>query len=187
MAIVVVVLRIVSLLAFAGPISLKAGGAPRRSARGAGERAPVAANLVAFGLFLISLFVDPTGLRDSSALTLAAFGALVSIAGAVLVLRSRAALGAAWSLVPNADQSTGLITSGPYARVRHPIYSGLVLVALGQALAFGSRAAVLVVLLAMLPTFAWRARAEEKLLSRTFGDPYALYRARTRIIIPYIL
>ena len=37
------------------------------------------------------------------------------------------------------------------------------------------------------PTFAWRARAEEKLLSRTFGERYADYRRRTRMIIPYVL
>jgi protein-S-isoprenylcysteine O-methyltransferase Ste14 len=36
------------------------------------------------------------------------------------------------------------------------------------------------------PTFAWRARAEENLLSRTFGDRYAAYRERTRMIIPYL-
>jgi protein-S-isoprenylcysteine O-methyltransferase Ste14 len=41
------------------------------------------------------------------------------------------------------------------------------------------------VLCGIVPTFAWRARAEEKLLSRTFGERYALYRRRTQMIIPY--
>jgi protein-S-isoprenylcysteine O-methyltransferase Ste14 len=99
-------------------------------------------------------------------------------------VRSRAALGPAWSFVPKADQGTELVTTGPYRLVRHPIYFGLF--ALGEALAFGSWPAVTIVLSGIAPTFAWRARAEEKLLSRTFGDRYAAYRQRTRMIIPYL-
>jgi protein-S-isoprenylcysteine O-methyltransferase Ste14 len=89
--------------------------------------------------------------------------------------------------VPKADQGTGLVTTGPYRLVRHPIYLGLALLALGQALAFGSWPALVIVLCGIVPTFAWRARAEEKLLSRTFGEHYAVYRRRTKIIVPYVL
>jgi protein-S-isoprenylcysteine O-methyltransferase Ste14 len=109
------------------------------------------------------------------------------LAGAALVLRSRAELGPAWSLVPKADQSTGLITTGPYRLVRHPIYLGLALLAMGEALAFGSWPAFFIVLSGIVPTFAWRAHAEEKLLSRTFGKRYADYRQRTKMIIPHLL
>jgi protein-S-isoprenylcysteine O-methyltransferase Ste14 len=71
--------------------------------------------------------------------------------------------------------------------VRHPIYLGLTLLAMGQALAFGSWPAVLIVLSGIVPTFAWRARAEETLLSSTFGQRYDDYRRRTKLIIPYVL
>jgi len=104
-----------------------------------------------------------------------------------LVLRSRTELGAAWSLVPDANQGTGLVTTGPYRIVRHPIYLGLTLLAMGEALAFGSWPALMVVLFGIVPTFAWRARAEEKLLSRTFGQRFADYRRRTSMIIPHVL
>jgi protein-S-isoprenylcysteine O-methyltransferase Ste14 len=103
------------------------------------------------------------------------------------VLRSRTELGSAWSFVPKADRGTGLITTGPYRLVRHPIYLGFVLLATGQALAFGSWPALIIVLFGIVPTFAWRARAEEKLLSRTFGERYAVYQKRTKMIIPYLL
>jgi protein-S-isoprenylcysteine O-methyltransferase Ste14 len=89
--------------------------------------------------------------------------------------------------VPTADQGTGLVTTGPYRLVRHPIYLGLALLAMGEALAFGSWPALMIVLSAIVPTFAWRARAEEKLLSRTFGERYAVYRQRSKMIIPYLL
>ena len=89
--------------------------------------------------------------------------------------------------MPKADQGTGLVTTGPYRLVRHPIYLGLALLAMGEALAFGSWPALMIVLSGIVPTFAWRARAEEKLLSRTFGERYAVYRQRTKMIIPHLL
>ena len=121
------------------------------------------------------------------ALPLALSGCLLALAGSALVLRSRAELGRAWSFVPKADEGTGLVTTGPYRLVRHPIYLGLALLAMGEAIAFGSWPALIIVLSGMIPTFAWRASAEEKLLSRTFGERYAVYRQQTKMIIPYLL
>ena len=191
MSTLVIVLRIVSLLAFAGPMLLeitgRCGGPRTRVRRSGSDRAPLAANLAAFGLYVPSLLVLSASPAGSTALLLASSGSVLAVAGAALVLRSRAALGPAWSFVPKADQATGLITTGPYRLVRHPIYLGFALLAMGQALAFGSWPALMIVLSAIVPTFAWRARAEARLLSRTFGERYAVYRQRTRMIIPYLL
>jgi protein-S-isoprenylcysteine O-methyltransferase Ste14 len=145
------------------------------------------ANLAAFGLYVPSLLLCSLSAAGSTARLLAPLGSLLAVAGAALVLRSRAELGPAWSFVAQADQGTGLVTTGPYRLVRHPIYLGLSLLAMGEALAFGSGPALMIVLSGIAPTFAWRARAEEKLLSRTFGEQYAVYRERTNMIIPYVL
>jgi protein-S-isoprenylcysteine O-methyltransferase Ste14 len=191
MSTLVMVLRMVSLLAFAAPMVLVAGGRhgkrKTRARQEGGSRAPVVANLSAFGLFLPSLLIFSGDSEASMALPLALSGCLLALAGATLVLKSRAALGTAWSFVAKADQGTGLVTTGPYRLVRHPIYLGLTLLAMGQALAFGSWPALVIVLSGIVPTFAWRARAEEKLLSRTLGERYAVYRQRTKLIIPYLL
>jgi protein-S-isoprenylcysteine O-methyltransferase Ste14 len=190
MSTLVMVLRTVSLVAFAGPMLLGVSGRrgePQTPARQSGApRAPVVANFAAFGLFFPSLLILSGSSEASIALPLALSGCLLAVAGAALVLRSRAELGPAWSFVPKADQGTGLVTTGPYRLVRHPIYLGLVLLALGQALAFGSWLACSIVLVGIVPTFAWRARAEETLLSRTFGERYALYRRQTKMIIPHL-
>ena len=81
----------------------------------------------------------------------------------------------------------GLVRTGPYRLVCHPIYLGFALVATGQALAFGNWPALMTVLFGIVPTFAWRARAEEKILSRTFGERYAVYQKQGKMIIPYLL
>jgi protein-S-isoprenylcysteine O-methyltransferase Ste14 len=191
MSTLVIVLRIVCLLAFAGPMSLaggrRRGGSETRARQTGSGRAPVVANLSAFGLFFPSLLIFSGRPEASMALPLATSGCLLALAGAALVVRSRAALGPAWSFVPKADRGTGLVTTGPYRLVRHPIYLGFALLATGQALAFGSWPALMIVLCGIVPTFAWRARTEEKLLGRTFGERYAVYRQGTKLIIPYLL
>jgi len=185
----ILVLRIVSLLAFAGPMLAVTGhrGGSITRARQSGNRAPLVANLTAFGLFFPALLMFSLSPAGFTALLLAFSGCLLALAGAALVLRSRAELGPAWSFVPKADQSAGLVTTGPYRLVRHPIYLGLALLAMGQALAFGNWFCLLFVLSGIVPTFAWRAREEEKLLSRTFGERYTVYRQRTKMIIPHLL
>jgi protein-S-isoprenylcysteine O-methyltransferase Ste14 len=147
------------------------------------DRAPVIANFTAFALFFASLIFT----ASRSQLAMAVSGCLLALAGAGLVRRSRIELGAAWSLLPVADQNTGLVTTGPYRFVRHPIYLGFILLALGAALAFSSWLALCIVLAGIVPTFAWRAHAEEVLLSSTFGERFADYRRRTKMIIPHLL
>src|SRR5919108_5188711 len=129
MATFVIVLRVASLLAFAGPLLLTVGGRGRERSRGGdlrrGDRTPVLANFAAFGLFLACVAFFSGRTEGLAALLLALCGCLLAFAGAALVLWSRAELGSAWSLVPTADQDTGLVTTGPYRVVRHPIYLGL--------------------------------------------------------------
>jgi protein-S-isoprenylcysteine O-methyltransferase Ste14 len=191
MSILVTVLRAASLLAFAGPILLTVGGRDRKRSGGVdrrrGDRTPVVANFAAFGLFFAFLAAFAGNAEGRAALVLALCGCLLALAGAALVLRSRAELGVAWSFVPTADQGTGLVTTGPYRLIRHPIYLGLSMLAMGEALAFSSWPAILVVFSAIVPTFVWRACAEEKLLTDMFGDRYAHYRRQTKMMIPYLL
>jgi protein-S-isoprenylcysteine O-methyltransferase Ste14 len=186
----VIALRAVSLLAFAAPLLLAVGrrrrSLERRPGHGRGHRVPLLANLTAFGLFFPSLLAFRGTLEGYAALLLALTGCLLAVGGAALVLTSRMELGPAWSFVPRADEATGLVTTGPYRFVRHPIYLGLSLLAMGETLAFASGPALLVVLAGIVPTFVWRASAEEELLTATFGDRYALYRKQTKMIIPHL-
>jgi protein-S-isoprenylcysteine O-methyltransferase Ste14 len=188
MEILVIVLRAASIAAFAAFMLLSPKRERDNLAREpGGARAPVFANIAAFGLFFPSLIAFASGLEGQMVLLLAFAGCLLAMTGAALVLRSRVALGPAWSFAPQADEDMGLVTTGPYRFVRHPIYLGLCVMATGQALAFSSWPAFLILLSGIVPTFAWRAYAEELLLSRTFGGRYALYRKRTKMIIPYLL
>src|SRR4029453_6618773 len=150
MSTLVIVLRTVSLLALAGPmlrgVAGRRGEPKTRARQGGGNRPPVVANLAAFAVFVPSLVISSGSSEGSTALLLASSGSLLAVGGAALVLSSRPALCPAWSFVPMADDGTGLVTTGPYRLVRHPIYLGLALLAMGQALAFGSWPALMIVL-----------------------------------------
>jgi protein-S-isoprenylcysteine O-methyltransferase Ste14 len=191
MATLVIVLRTISLLAFAAPMMLAVSGrrgeSTARSHQSVGDRAPVVANFAAVAAYLPSLLVFSSSPAGSTALLLASSGLLLAVVGVAVALRSRIELGRAWSLLPRADEAMGLVTTGPYRLVRHPMYLGFALLVTGQALAFGSWPALVIVVSGIVPTFAWRARAEEELLSRTFGERWAAYRQRTRMIVPHLL
>jgi protein-S-isoprenylcysteine O-methyltransferase Ste14 len=76
-----------------------------------------------------------------------------------------------------------LVTSGVYSVIRHPSYLGLLVNALGWALAFRSGVGVLLTAL-MVPPLVARINAEEKLLRAQFGGAYEAYCRRTWRLIP---
>jgi len=80
-----------------------------------------------------------------------------------------------------------VIDKGPYRFVRHPRYAGGLLAFLGIGLALQSWAAVLTILVVMVPCYVYRIRVEEKFLIAELGDDYIEYCKRTKRIIPLIL
>jgi protein-S-isoprenylcysteine O-methyltransferase Ste14 len=83
-------------------------------------------------------------------------------------------------------QDHELIESGPYALARHPIYTGLIVMALGTAINYG-RAIGFVLLVALCGGLWGKARQEERVMSRHFPDAYPHYKMRVRAIIPFVL
>jgi protein-S-isoprenylcysteine O-methyltransferase Ste14 len=192
MSTVVLVLRFVALLAVGGPMLIGRRGRRPDSADAPeevteGSRLPVLANFAAFGLFFALLCTISGTIEDPRSVLFGLVGTLLALSGAALVVRSRPELGAAWSFVPRAAEQVGIVTTGPYAFVRHPIYLGLSMLALGEAIAFSSSPAVVTVVAGVVPTFVWRARVEERVLCGLFGDRYRRYQERTKMLIPYLL
>lgn len=110
----------------------------------------------------------------------------IVLAGLAFTVWARIALGRNWSAEVTFKQDHELIESGPYALVRHPIYTGLILMALGTAINYG-RAAGFALLLALCGGLWWKARQEEWIMSRHFPDAYADYKKRVRAIVPFVL
>jgi protein-S-isoprenylcysteine O-methyltransferase Ste14 len=104
--------------------------------------------------------------------------------GLWLFYRSHADLGSNWSITLEVREEHRLITDGVYRSVRHPMYTALLLYSIGQALVIPNWVAGPSYLIAFGILFAFRVRAEERMMLDQFGDRYAKYVARTKRLIP---
>jgi hypothetical protein len=112
-----------------------------------------------------------------------ALGWLLTALGMLFAIWARVILGVNWSSTVVIKQGHELVSTGPYALVRHPIYTGLILALTGTAVYDGRWRALLG--LAFFAVGFWlKARSEENLLEREFGEEYRSYRARTPMLIP---
>jgi protein-S-isoprenylcysteine O-methyltransferase Ste14 len=104
------------------------------------------------------------------------------VVGGLVVVRAAWDLRASLSPFPRPVAGAELVDGGAFRRVRHPIYSGILLAGAGWALVAASLVTLaLVVLLAVL--FDAKSRREEAWLSAAFPG-YETYRARTRRFVP---
>jgi len=88
-------------------------------------------------------------------------------------------------LVARVTERHELITSGPYAVVRHPIYTAMLGLLIATGLTFGTPTSTVAgAVLYVIGTWL-RTRAEERLLEAAFGDRYAAYRRRVPALIPW--
>jgi protein-S-isoprenylcysteine O-methyltransferase Ste14 len=119
-------------------------------------------------------------------LALEVLGAALVAAGAAFAIWARVTLGRNWSVEVTFKQDHELIESGPYALVRHPIYTGLLTMALGTVLVIGRMLAV-ALFVGICGGLWWKARQEEQLMRKHFPSAYAGYSKRVRAIIPFVL
>jgi len=110
-------------------------------------------------------------------------GVALLAGGGALRLWPVAVLGRRFSGLVAIQPGHELVTTGPYGRIRHPSYLGLLISALGWGLAFNTAVGVLLAL-ANIPPLIARMNAEERLLSSEFGASYDAYRAHTSRLIP---
>jgi protein-S-isoprenylcysteine O-methyltransferase Ste14 len=109
---------------------------------------------------------------------------VIVLAGLVLAVWGRAVLGGNWSARVSLKENHELIQRGPYRVVRHPIYSGLLLMVLGTAVLAG-RVSDFVALLICLCVLWIKLRQEETLLTKRLPG-YSEYMARTKALIPFV-
>src|SRR6202790_994213 len=112
-------------------------------------------------------------------------GAAITIAGLLLAVWAREHLGSNWSRSVTIKQDHELITTGPYAVVRHPIYTGILTGFLGMAVTMGQVRGFIVLALFFL-AFWLKLRREEQFMNSQFGDVYVAYAQHTAALVPYL-
>jgi protein-S-isoprenylcysteine O-methyltransferase Ste14 len=163
--------------------------------RGIGRRwiwwREIAVRLGFFALVVLALRVAVSGhvfpdeglFPFNSRMLMGLIGFVCSAFGIGLAILARAHLGRSWPMSNGEDPT--LITTGPYALVRHPLYGGLLLAILGSAIAQSSL--WLLPLIVYGPSFIRGARREERLLIERYPDRYPAYMKRTKMLVPFVL
>ena len=110
-------------------------------------------------------------------------GAWLTLAGVLFAIWARMNIGREWSGEVQIKEGHQLIRSGPYAHIRHPIYTGLLIAASGTAVAVGEYRALLGVMVICIG-FARKAKKEESFLAAQFGPAFDEYRRQTGFFLP---
>jgi len=122
-------------------------------------------------------FVTPPALK--------AAGLVVAGSSISLAIWARRHLGSNWSGTPSLKRGHELITGGPYAVVRHPIYTGLLFGTVGSTLVLGTVGSLGVVFPTAL-LVSVRIGQEEGLMMSQFGEAYSEYRRKAKGLIPWL-
>lgn len=115
---------------------------------------------------------------------LEAIGLVVFFLGLAVAIWARVNLGGNWGMPMTEKTDPDLITTGPYRRVRHPIYSGIILAMLGTAIAVSWYWLAAAVLIGAY--FVFSALTEERFMKTRFPDAYPRYKESTKMLVPFI-
>jgi protein-S-isoprenylcysteine O-methyltransferase Ste14 len=153
--------------------------------RGGSERDRFTRVLIAVslaGAIALALFIRErtSGLRVPTQLA----GLVPMWLGLALRVWAIATLGRAFRTTIEVDRQQSVVSSGPYRWVRHPSYTGLLLIIAGFGLSTGNWLAFAVCVVVPLPAIVRRIRFEEAELIRVLGEPYRDYRLGRARLVP---
>lgn len=114
-------------------------------------------------------------------------GILLVFAGIAVRQWAIATLGRFFNVRVRLLKDHHVVTSGPYRLVRHPSYTGLLIIIFGISLTSASWEGVIVIMAAIGISLWYRIRVEERFLTKELGRDYAEYRKHTKYLIPFLL
>ena len=140
------------------------------------------------GVILVAIFV--AGLTESSfsgdgPMVVTVLGVVLMVLGGILAVLGVRSLGRGLTALPHPRDGSELVSTGVYRLVRHPIYGGLVIGALGYGLAMHAMVTAVVGSIVLLAFFRLKSAREEVWLEQRYAG-YPAYRAATRRILPFI-
>jgi protein-S-isoprenylcysteine O-methyltransferase Ste14 len=113
-------------------------------------------------------------------------GVILTIFGLFIALWARIILGTNWSGSVTFKENHELIEKGPYAYVRHPLYTGLLLMFLGTVIEAGTLGGLFG--FPFLFIGCWiKLKQEESMMTKHFGEAYIRYKTKVKALIPYLL
>jgi protein-S-isoprenylcysteine O-methyltransferase Ste14 len=115
-----------------------------------------------------------------------AAGVVVMWLGLAIRISAIVALRGAFRTTVEVDPDQTVVTTGPYRWIRHPAYSGLLLIVAGFGLTWGNGLSFGGCAVLPLPAVLWRIHVEEAELNRVLGDAYGRYQMHTARLVPWL-
>ena len=116
---------------------------------------------------------------------LVAMGFALTLIGLSFALWARYYLGRSWDAFISLKKDHKLVQTGPYAIVRHPIYSGFMLAAIGTALVMGELRCFIAAAV-VIGAWSYKSVWEEIFLLGHFGEEYRMYCGKVKRLVPYV-
>ncbi|CAM3941628.1 methyltransferase family protein [Alkalicoccus chagannorensis] len=113
-------------------------------------------------------------------------GLAVYAAGIALRYAGSAALGRQFTRDVNVSSSDTIVSSGPFRLLRHPLYTGLLLITFGFALYMTSLLGLAAAVFGVLPALLRRIELEERMLTQAFGEDYQTWMKKRYRLIPFL-
>jgi protein-S-isoprenylcysteine O-methyltransferase Ste14 len=138
-------------------------------------------------IVVVALLVRALGFRSHAIENdpvLTGVGLALFFGGLAIAVWARLYIGRNWGTPMSRKDEPELVTTGPYRRVRHPIYTGLILAMLGTALATNLYWLIAVAVFGGF--FVYSATREEAYLAGEFPDAYPAYKRSTKMLVPFI-
>jgi protein-S-isoprenylcysteine O-methyltransferase Ste14 len=111
-------------------------------------------------------------------------GVVVMWLGLALRVWAIAALGGRFRTTVEVEPGQAVVSSGPYEWIRHPSYTGLLLIVAGFGAALGNWLSLAASVVLPLPAIVWRIHVEEAELNRVLGQAYRTYQSERARLIP---
>jgi protein-S-isoprenylcysteine O-methyltransferase Ste14 len=170
-----------------GPVRVVAAPAPARGTHALWIAGSVVSTFWGFGVFLVPAYAYhwPAFPDFAGSSIVQGAGVSLAVAGGVLFYFAAREMGAQMTPVIRVEEGHRLRTTGPYRRIRHPVYTAILSVATGETIFFLS-VPLGVLTLALVALANYRARLEERLLSspQAFDGEYLAFMARTGRFLP---
>jgi protein-S-isoprenylcysteine O-methyltransferase Ste14 len=116
----------------------------------------------------------------------AVFGLSLIIGGIIVRWAAILQLGKSFTVDVAITNTADLKTDGIYKRLRHPSYSGILMIIIGFSVIMSSLYSILVLVIPVFTAIIYRINIEEKVLMNEFGESYRKYRSETKKLIPFI-
>jgi protein-S-isoprenylcysteine O-methyltransferase Ste14 len=145
--------------------------------------------LSVFGILLglLLAFKAPIAAISSTRVFLFWLGILLIYAGIALRFYAITVLGVFFTTTVAVAAEQTVIEAGPYRLIRHPSYTGFLIILLGFGLSLTNWLSLLVIMGCALIGLSYRIRVEERILQEHLGQQYQEYMRRTKRLIPFVL